>query len=61
MKTIKIMGNAQQVIQANAQGNFQLNVYIPMITYNTLESIDLLDTSIHQTYHYLLKDIKVTN
>ena len=39
---VQVYGNDQSVAFAASQGNFQLNVYKPVILHNVLESIDLL-------------------
>jgi fumarate hydratase class II len=42
MVAAQVFGNDAAVALANTQGNFQLNVYKPVILHNVLESIDLL-------------------
>jgi len=42
MVAVQVFGNDLAVSLANSQGNFQLNVYKPVILHNVLESIDLL-------------------
>jgi fumarate hydratase class II len=42
MVAVQVFGNDLAVSMANSQGNFQLNVYKPVILHNLLESIDLL-------------------
>jgi fumarate hydratase class II len=42
MVAVQVFGNDHAVAFAGSQGNFQLNVYKPIILYNTLESIELL-------------------
>jgi fumarate hydratase class II len=42
MAVVQVFGNDLAVSMANTQGNFQLNVYKPVILHNLLESIDLL-------------------
>jgi fumarate hydratase class II len=42
MVAVQVFGNDLAVSMANSQGNFQLNVYKPVILHNVLESIDLL-------------------
>src|SRR5579872_4115177 len=39
---VQVFGNDHAVAFAGSQGNFQLNVYKPVILYNVLESIRLL-------------------
>jgi fumarate hydratase class II len=42
MIAIQVMGNDSAVAFAGSQGNFELNVYLPVIARNLLESIRLL-------------------
>ncbi len=42
MVAVQVFGNDHSVAFAGSQGNFQLNVYKPVILHNVLESIDLL-------------------
>ena len=42
MVAVQVFGNDLAVAMANSQGNFQLNVFKPVILHNTLESIELL-------------------
>ncbi|MBM5800069.1 MAG: class II fumarate hydratase [Cyanobacteria bacterium K_DeepCast_35m_m2_023] len=42
MVALQVMGNNTAVQMAASQGNFELNVYKPLIAHNVLESIDLL-------------------
>ncbi|HVB98649.1 MAG TPA: class II fumarate hydratase [Candidatus Dormibacteraeota bacterium] len=42
MVAVQVFGNDQAVAFAGSQGNFQLNVYKPVILHNVLESIRLL-------------------
>ncbi len=42
MACIQVLGNDVTIGLAASQGNFQLNVYMPVIIYNFLESIELL-------------------
>jgi fumarate hydratase class II len=42
MVALQVYGNDQTVAFAASQGNFQLNVYKPLILHNVLESISLL-------------------
>ena len=43
MLCVQVMGNNGAVSFACSQGNFELNVYKPVIIYNILQSIRLLD------------------
>lgn len=42
MAAIQVMGNDTAIGFAGSQGNFELNVYKPLMIYNLLQSIDLL-------------------
>ncbi|HUQ87063.1 MAG TPA: class II fumarate hydratase [Vicinamibacterales bacterium] len=42
MVAVQIYGNDLAVAMANSQGNFQLNVFKPVILHNVLESIELI-------------------
>src|SRR5207342_507961 len=42
MVAAQVFGNDHTVALAGSQGNFQLNVYKPVILHNVLESVDLL-------------------
>ena len=42
MVATRVIGNSTTVSMAGASGNFELNVYMPVIAYSTLQSIDLL-------------------
>jgi fumarate hydratase, class II len=42
MVAVQVFGNDLAVAMANSQGQFQLNVYKPVILHNVLESIELL-------------------
>ena len=45
MVAVQVMGNNTAVQLAASQGNFELNVFKPLIAYNLLESIELLTGS----------------
>jgi fumarate hydratase class II len=48
MVSCQVFGNDLAISMAGSQGNFELNVYKPLIIYNLLKSIDLLaDTAIN--------------
>jgi fumarate hydratase class II len=42
MAAVRVFGNDQGVAFAGSQGNFQLNVYMPVILHNVIESAQLL-------------------
>ncbi len=47
MVCIQIMGNDAAIGFAGSQGNFELNVFKPVMIYNLLHSVELLSDSIH--------------
>ncbi|UDG80110.1 class II fumarate hydratase [Candidatus Steffania adelgidicola] len=52
MLCCQVMGNDTAVNIGGASGNFQLNVYRPMIIYNFLQSVRLLADGINSFNHY---------
>jgi fumarate hydratase class II len=46
MVAVQIMGNDVAVSMAASQGNFELNVFMPVCAYNFLQSVRLLSESI---------------
>ena len=46
MVAVQVMGNDAAVAFAAAQGNFELNVFLPVLAYNFLQSVRLLGQSI---------------
>ncbi|MBQ7170475.1 MAG: class II fumarate hydratase [Synergistaceae bacterium] len=42
MAAVQVMGNDSAVAFAASQGNFQLNVFMPVIAYNFLQSVNIL-------------------
>ena len=47
MVCVQVFGNDAAVAFGGSQGNFQLNVYKPVMVHNVLESIDLLSDTMH--------------
>ncbi|MCH8503024.1 MAG: class II fumarate hydratase [Ectothiorhodospiraceae bacterium] len=47
MVAAQVMGNDATVAVAGQSGNFQLNVMLPVIAYNVLQSIDILSNASH--------------
>ncbi len=45
MACVQVMGNDTAIGIAASQGNFELNVYMPVLIYNFLESVDLMATA----------------
>ena len=46
MVAVQVMGNDSAISFAASQGNFELNVFLPLIAYNFLQSVRLLSESI---------------
>ena len=46
MVAVQVMGNDAAIGIAASQGNFELNVFMPLIAYNFLQSVRLLSDSI---------------
>lgn len=59
MVCVQVMGNDTAVGVAASQGNFELNVYMPMIAYNMLQSITLLSDSLSLFNENCLEGITV--
>lgn len=58
MVCAQVMGNHTTVTVACSQGNFELNVYKPVIIYNLLQSINLLADSMRSFSHNCLAGIE---
>ncbi|MDR2457141.1 MAG: class II fumarate hydratase [Clostridiales Family XIII bacterium] len=58
MVCTQVMGNDVTIGLAASQGNFQLNVFMPVIIYNTLQSIRLLTDAIFSFNNKLVIGIK---
>ncbi|MEZ5314857.1 MAG: class II fumarate hydratase [Chlamydiales bacterium] len=58
MICVHLIGNDQAISIAGSRGNFQLNVFKPMIIHNFLESLSLLTEGLHSFNEYFIKDLK---
>lgn len=58
MVCIQVMGNDAAIGFAGSQGNFELNVYKPMIIYNFLQSVTLLSDAMRTFTDYLVLGLK---
>ncbi len=58
MVCVKVIGNHNGITVAGSQGQFELNVFKPLIAHNILQSIDLLSDSSNNFAIYCVKDIK---
>ena len=59
MVAVQIMGNDVAVGMAASQGNFELNVFMPVLIYNFLQSVRLLSESIMAFNNNCAAGIKV--
>lgn len=57
MVAVQVMGNHTSVSVAASQGNFELNVFKPVIAYNILQSIRLLSDSIYSFNEHCVQGI----
>ena len=59
MVAVQVMGNDTAVGIAASQGNFQLNVYMPVLIYNFLQSARLLSESMVSFHDRCVAGIRV--
>ena len=58
MVAVQVMGNDTAVGIAASQGNFELNVFLPLIAYNFLQSVRLLSESVCSFTEHCVRGIK---
>ncbi len=58
MVCVKVIGNHNGITIAGSQGQFELNVFKPLIAHNIIQSIDLLSDSSKNFAKYCIKGIK---
>ncbi len=58
MVAVQVMGNDSAIGIAASQGNFELNVFLPVIAYNFLQSVRLLSESIASFTHHCAAGIR---
>ena len=58
MVCVQVMGNDATIGFADSQGNFELNVFKPVIIYNFLHSVTLLTDAMHMFYEFCVKDLQ---
>ncbi len=61
MVCVQVIGNDTSITIAGSQGNFELNVYKPLIIYNFLQSVALLADASRQFTEHLLKGLKANH
>ena len=59
MVCVQVMGNDTAITIAGSQGNFELNVFKPLIIHNFLHSVTLLSDACHSFTEHLVVGIKV--
>ena len=59
MVCVQVHGATAAVGFAGSQGNFELNVYKPVIIYNFLHSVTLITDACHGYVEYMIKGIEV--
>lgn len=59
MVAVQVHGNNAAVSFAGSQGNFELNVFKPVIIYNFLHSVMLIHDACHGFVDYLIQDISL--
>jgi fumarate hydratase class II len=59
MVCVQVHGATAAVGMAGSQGNFELNVYKPVIIYNFLHSVTLIADACHGYVDYMIKGIEV--
>jgi len=59
MVAVQVMGNDAAIGFAGSQGNFELNVFNPVMIHNFLHSVDLLTDTMRSFADYCLADLKV--
>lgn len=58
MVCVQVMGNDTTITIADSQGNFELNVFKPVIIFNLLHSLNLLTDSCRTFQAYCVQDLK---
>lgn len=58
MVAAQVMGNDVAITIAGSQGNFELNVFKPLIIHNLLQSLTLLTDACHHFTLYLIEGVK---
>jgi fumarate hydratase class II len=59
MVAVQVHGNNAAVAFADSQGNFELNVYKPVLIHNFLHSVTLLHDACHGFVEYMINGIEV--
>jgi len=59
MVTVQVQGNNAAIGFAGSQGNFELNVFKPVISYNFIQSVNLLTDACHSFSEHLLEGLTI--
>jgi fumarate hydratase class II len=59
MVAVQVMGNDAAIGMAGSQGNFELNVYKPVMIFNYLHSIELLADSMNSFVEHCVHGIEI--
>jgi fumarate hydratase, class II len=59
MVCVQVLGNDAAIAFAGSQGNFELNVFKPVIIHNLLHSITLLSDSCHSFTEHMVEGVQV--
>jgi fumarate hydratase, class II len=59
MVAVQVMGNDAAIGIAGSQGNFELNVYKPVMIFNYLHSVELLTDAMNSFVHHCAEGLKV--
>jgi len=57
MVAVQVHGNNAAIVFAGSQGNFELNVFKPVMIYNFLHSVTLIHDACHSFVDYLINGI----
>jgi len=61
MVAVQVMGNDAAINFAGSQGNFELNVYKPVMIYNFIQSVNMLSDAMHNFDQFCAKGIKANH
>ncbi len=61
MVCVQVMGNDTAISFAGSQGNFELNVFKPVMIFNLMHSINLLTDACHCFNEYCIKGLEVNH
>jgi fumarate hydratase class II len=59
MVAVQVMGNDTTIGMAGSQGNFELNVYKPVMIFNYLHSVELLADSMNSFVEHCVRGIDI--